>query len=62
MKFGIEIDYKHTHKFCMKYCLHVNNYKHENVKLWDYIWQISGIWICISRNYVQRWVTKLYNY
>jgi hypothetical protein len=28
VKFDTEIDYNHTYKFCMKYCLRVNNYKH----------------------------------
>jgi hypothetical protein len=28
LTFCIEIDHKHTYKFCVKKCLHVNNYIH----------------------------------
>jgi hypothetical protein len=29
MKFCVEIlHHKHMYKFCMKYCVHVNSYKH----------------------------------
>jgi len=30
MKFDMQIDYKRTYRRCMKYCLHVDNYKHGN--------------------------------
>jgi len=41
VKYGMEIDHKHTHKFCMKHSICVNSYKHcYGAKLWDYAWQI----------------------
>jgi hypothetical protein len=32
VKFCMEIDYKHTYKFCMKYILCGDNYEHDSVK------------------------------
>jgi len=41
MKFHMETDHNHTYKFHMKYCLQVNNYKHDNsVKVSNYTWHI----------------------
>jgi hypothetical protein len=40
LKFGVEIDHKHTYKFYVQYCLLVNNKYSSSVKLWVYVSQI----------------------
>jgi hypothetical protein len=52
----MEIDHKHVYKFCVKYCLHVNNYKHDNsAKLSGYMCgKFNVMGMCISLNYAQK--------
>jgi hypothetical protein len=54
-------DHKHAHKFCRKYCLHVNSYKHSDGEIFeDILGKINVVRIYIRRNYAQKWITKLY--
>jgi hypothetical protein len=46
VKCGTEVCTKHACKFCIKYRLYVNSYKHrDRANVWGDIWQIKGIYI-----------------
>jgi hypothetical protein len=31
VKFGMDVDYIHIYKFCMKYCVQINSYNSDSV-------------------------------
>jgi len=54
VKFGVKINDKYMHKFCMK--------QHLRDNWWNFYflqWKWYGVGICTSRNFVQKWIIYL---